>query len=399
MRWVASPNDSSAATSRLQHLEGTTNSLGSVDTGGLYSPASQRETSTAEEELLKEQLHNTSRRMEELESEVQQGSRALDVANVKLAEQLLLCSTLSAKLLWPEDRASPALVELTDAQEEDTACTIDPFDEPGSRSKEGLSDFLPDDPIESLSASDSELGHSYLAVSSASLNDKAILESALQSPERSVEGRGSRKAEHVRKLRLPGIYERITEFIFQQHQKHFKYRILSSWRSKARERRWSLTLARDKISGFKRSLQKKVIQEWSATCRRWLWLRRAWAKLECRSERYYLRKFLGLWCERRKQQVAHECDWDCGFIGNVDEVAAHEETCEAMALATAWKVGTELSLRPYAKSSVELQKGDRDRLMRWIPDSEVDDGQAIVPRAMETLRWYTTVFHALFGHG
>lgn len=365
-----------------------TSSLGLGENGRLYSPASQRETSTAEEEELKEQLYDTSRRMEELQSEVQQGSRALDVANVKLAEQLLLCSTLSAQLLWPEDSAVPTIVELNDALEEDTACTIDPFaEESGSRIKDVLPEFLPDDPIESLSASDSEQGHHHSVRSSPSPSTKVKPESASQSPEMSVENPRSRKAEHVRELRLPGIYERITEFIFRQHQKHSKYQVICFWRSKARERLWSLALARDKIYGGERSLKRTAFQEWSNTCKRWLWLRRAWAKLECRSERYYLRRFVGLWCEHHQEQALQECDWDCGFVGTMDQVVTHERTCPAMALASSWKIGTDVSLRPDSKSSVELEKVDRDKILRWIPAGTAEASRCNVSRATEVLRW------------
>ena len=397
MRWVTSPH-SATPTTRLQTLEGSpngSNSMLSGEVSGLQTPRSVRETGTVEEEALREQLQATSRRMEELESQVEQGSRALDVANVKLAEQLLLCSTLSAKLLWPDDGAGTAIVEL----EESTACTVDPFaDEAGPWTKNVLREFLPDDPIESLSASDSEDGQSNVPLSSVSPQPGARFEPALHTPELTPEvTTGTRKAEHVRSLRLPGIYEGMTEFIFRQHQKNFKHQIVSFWRSKARERRWSLNLAQDKIDGVNRSLQQAVIQEWSTTCKRWLWLRRAWAKLEYRSERYYLRKFVGLWCEQHQQQLVHECDWDCGFTGSMDEVAVHEKACEAMALATAWKLGTELSLRPCAKSSTELQKDIRDRLLRWIPASTDEDEHVNASRPTETLRRWAAIC-ITFGH-
>jgi len=122
--------------------------------GMLQTPGSPDK---AQQELLREQFQLMSRRMQEVQSEVEQGSRALDVANVKLAEQVLLCSTISAKVLWPEDTASEPLAALDAAQGEDTACTIDPFlDEYVLRLSTTLQDFSPDNPLESLSASESD---------------------------------------------------------------------------------------------------------------------------------------------------------------------------------------------------------------------------------------------------
>lgn len=153
-RWAVSTPNSATATTRLHTIEGSpTNSFSQFtgDVSALQTPASPLEgAEKAEEQLLQEQLQLTSRRMQELETEVEQGSRALDVANVKLAEQLLLCSTLSARLLWPDEAANDAL----DALEEDTACTNDPFD--GLRGRSPAAEVLSDDPIESLSATSEE---------------------------------------------------------------------------------------------------------------------------------------------------------------------------------------------------------------------------------------------------
>ena len=161
-RWVSSPPNSAASTTRLQGSPGASSTVLSGPVSALETPGTPRDV---EKEAVAEELQHMAERMEELENEVVEGSRALDLANVKLAEQLLLCSTLSAKLLWPEDNdpfrdavADHAFHDAVadNAFGEDTACTVDPFiDERRVNSSEALQEILPDDPIESLSPSES----------------------------------------------------------------------------------------------------------------------------------------------------------------------------------------------------------------------------------------------------
>jgi len=484
-RWVSSPPNSATSTS--------------APSTGLSGPASGLQTpgmpSDVEKEAVAEQLQHMAERMEELENEVMEGSRALDLANVKLAEQLLLCSTLSAKLLWPEDndpfRDAVADHAFHDAVAdntfgEDTSCTVDPFiDERRAKSSEALQEIPSDDPIESLSPSESggdsepvlpyvvSPGRELQAFSAMKKQAKALgaaedsgvfseeaskgsgssrskqrlgeqhqmsayLASLAQNlknlkPERSEldkymstekesnsefqspvsikaqrvrewseldDSMGSTKAQRVRDLRLPGVYGRMTDYIFKQYIKNSKYRIFTSWHALAREGAW-----RDSIVGNRKgeralNLRQAVIENWGAKTRWCISVRRAHAKIETRAERNYVRKLLQLWAgltgsiaatprlirAMKKRMIlqkctttfiawaaatscqklsVQECDWDCGFTGTPDEVAEHEKTCEAMLLATAWKRTTSLSLRPRVED-MPLEV-DRARLMQWLP--------------------------------
>jgi len=494
-RWVSSPPNSAASTTRLQGSPGASSTVLSGPVNALETPGTPRDV---EKEAVAEELQHMAERMEELENEVVEGSRALDLANVKLAEQLLLCSTLSAKLLWPEDNdpfrdavADHAFHDAVadNAFGEDTACTVDPFiDERRVNSSEALQEILPDDPIESLSPSesggDSEPVLPYvvsprreLQASSAmkkqakalgaaedtgvfseevaskgsgssrskqrrweqqQVKMSAYLASLAQSfknpkPERSEldesmstekesnsefqspasikaqrvrdlseldESMGSTKAQRVRDLRLPGVYGRMTDYIFKQYMKSVKYRIFTSWHARTREGAW-----RDSIVGNRKgeralNLQQAVIENWGAKTRWCISVRRAHAKIETRAERNYIRKLIQLWAgltgsvaattrlirALKKRMIlrkcstnfiawaaatscqklsVQECDWDCGFTGTPDEVAEHEKTCEAMLLATAWKRTTSLSLRPRVED-MPLE-ADRARLMQWLP--------------------------------
>ena len=148
LRTTRSPRVSRAGASEEENL----NSMG----------ASSRFASPEKVQELKEQLQRTARRIKKLEHEAEEGSRALDVANVKLAEKLLLCSTLSAKLLWPDETGFDAAnaLDALDTLTEDTTCTVDPFVETRRSSSSQwctapLKEILPNDPIESLSPSGS----------------------------------------------------------------------------------------------------------------------------------------------------------------------------------------------------------------------------------------------------
>ena len=528
-RWTSSPHDSTTATTRLAHSPNATSFVPSGDVSGLQTPgASHGGEQDILEEAIEEQLQHTAKRMEVLENELAQGSRALDVANVKLAEHLLLCSTLSAKLLWPEDNDSFQDAVADNALGEDTACTVDPFaDDHGARKSKALPEILPDDPIESLSPSesggDSEpiLPHiissrrdieaafrnselqsqsqvetststssaknqkrlaeqqqmsEYLAnlaqnlksprssshtaaangtpkaswcggeqmmtprsrvdgieriiltrdlakallcwiyyVSSAraerlrnrpepetsemdeSMGTEKMTNSLLQSPV-------SIKAQRVRDLRLPGIYGRMTDYIFEQRKKHVKARIVTSWHMLAMEGAWRCSIMSKRKHERAIELQRTVLEQWNAKSKWCVSVRRAHAKIEIRAERNYIRGLIQRWAGHtgfraarfrliramRKRMVVRkcstyfiawaaatscqqlsvqECDWDCGFTGTPGEVTEHEKTCEAMLLATAWRKNTTLSLRPRA-DDMPLE-ADRARLLQWIPADSV----------------------------
>ena len=217
-----------------------------------------------------------------------------------------------------------------------------------------------------------------------------------------------KEAEQVvdaRTWHLSKICSRMTHHIFRQRQKRSKQRVFSVWHTLARDGLWSSTIAKGRIGEGHNGLKSQVLQEWSACCRWRVALRRSHAKLENTSERNYLRKLLQVWgtqsiSQSGKHQLVsalkkravlrktsatliawaaatscqqlsvQECDWDCGFTGSPEDVAAHEKTCEAMLLSTAWKRETELSLRPRVDDDAP-DDVDRERLMMWLPTDPV----------------------------
>ena len=341
MRWAASPPNSVTANTRVQTLESSPSATQTFSEEMLQTPGSPDK---AQEELLREQLQLTSRRMQEVQSEVEQGSRALDVANVNLAEQLLLCSTISAKLLWPEDIASEPLAALDAAQGKNTACTIDPFlDEYGLQLSAPLPEFFPDNPLESLSASESDdvvpIMPSFILsqddINSPNSEGEKMLQkqremteyvtglahslgtprsgSAMSTPR---EDKMSPMPPIAPRLRMrgasmmPGLYGQVTDYVLRQCQKQFKRNVFTSWHSLARERSWTMAIVKGRINQGECGLKVAVLQEWNKTCSLRISWRRAHAKVEMTAERNNLRKCLQEWgghamfqmCKKRLSQ-------------------------------------------------------------------------------------------------
>jgi hypothetical protein len=318
--WRSSPRkeDTSASVSSITEFAGR-----------METPARAARSSEAPEaEDLQQQLLMTERRMEQLESQMEQGSRALDVANVKLAEQLLLCSTVSARLLLSET-PDKDLADLQRESEEGSFRILNP------------PEILPDDSIVSLSPSESgerdQSGFSQDMLDPGVHRD-AHLDTFLTSGQLQIaDPHVSSPGLEIRRrcemdLGSCRIYCRVAKYMFRQHQE--------KWR-------------------------KSVFHEWSTACKRELSLRRKHAKFELRSDWRCLQKVFGSWVEAEAVQE-QECDWDCGFIGTPDEVALHEQNCEAMLLSTAWKHDTALSRRAHELSCIS-HGVHRKKFRQWLP--------------------------------
>jgi hypothetical protein len=242
-----------------------------------YMGASSRFASPEKVQELKEQLQRTARRIKKLEHEAEEGSRALDVANVKLAEKLLLCSTLSAKLLWPDETGFDAAnaLDALDTLTEDTTCTVDPFVEARRSSSSQwctapLKEILPNDPIESLSPSGSLIPRLSLS---------------------------------IKTMGMSSLYSRMADFIFLQHQKRTKGRVVLSWYKLGRDG-WRRSRAiKEKLCRGLCRLQSTVLKGWSGACKRTLTLRRSYAKIENTAERNFFQKLFHLWRAQSKSHI------------------------------------------------------------------------------------------------
>ena len=348
---------------RSQSINSVNSSHLSESIHRLQTPGSMGSDPPWTEELIQE-LFQTSRRMEELETEVEEGARMLDVANVRLAEQLMLCTTVSAKLMWPADTPSNSVPGITSLPGNDAACSDDSFAVASDFRIPARGAVTPsDDPIESLSPSESggveqgELDLEQVIPFSPTADMDAFQQGPYSPAQQSTwlafrpQREDSIQAPHLGGDLRTALYDRLGKYMFRQ---------------------------RKRIAG------KRYLQHWHETCAWEIELRKALAQVEIGLQHRLLRRVVQGWW----RGVQHECDWDCGFCGTPAKVAAHEQICDAMLLATAWKHDTTLSIRGSAVDADIFHH----RLKGWLPHESSTGSHPSVFSATSKLRsWLPSV--------